>query len=372
MARLRGNKWQGDAVYGVGENGKPKRHRITFNTEVEALKFEANPASYFEPKLTIEQLFRSCFDVEWKNSKDAKDAYRIVEELIDLLGRRSDPSTITGSKVQELLKHWIKQGLSPKRINRKLAKLRKCVRYCMNGGHLDKTPPGMSSLSEGKGRIRFLTIQEQSSLRGHLEHEHSKHLFDFLLYTGCRVGEAYKLKWADCHDDRVLFLDRKSGKDGAVPLVQKSYEALMWSRKQGHLRPWTARSYRSFMEDWTQAREKAGLADDEDVTPHVLRHTCCSRLVMGGDPELTKDGTAVHLVRAKEWMGHAHVDTTMLYAHLGKDALFEIAATAKPELDSAFRGRQNAVTKLVPNVPDVTDDLEQGETSNLMKVLGFS
>lgn len=43
----------------------------------------------------------------------------------------------------------------------------------------------------------------------------------------------------------------------------------------------------------------------EDVTPHILRHTCTNRLVS----ELG------HLVRRQDWVGHENSQTTMRYAH---------------------------------------------------------
>lgn len=42
------------------------------------------------------------------------------------------------------------------------------------------------------------------------------------------------------------------------------------------------------------------------VTPHVLRHTFASQLVMAG----------VSIYKVARWMGHADIKTTMVYAHL--------------------------------------------------------
>ena len=43
----------------------------------------------------------------------------------------------------------------------------------------------------------------------------------------------------------------------------------------------------------------------EDVTPHTMRHTFCTRLVQGGKP----------INEVKELMGHSEITTTMRYAH---------------------------------------------------------
>ncbi|WP_279626800.1 site-specific integrase [Stappia indica] len=57
---------------------------------------------------------------------------------------------------------------------------------------------------------------------------------------------------------------------------------------------------------WMKARKRAGLADGKHVVPHILRHTCASRLVQG----------KVDLRLVQEWMGHKTMQMTMRYAHL--------------------------------------------------------
>ena len=58
-------------------------------------------------------------------------------------------------------------------------------------------------------------------------------------------------------------------------------------------------------------RKDLGKADDESFTPHILRHTCASRLVQAG----------VNLQTVCEWLGHSSIDMTMRYAHLAPDHL---------------------------------------------------
>ncbi|WLR94079.1 tyrosine-type recombinase/integrase [Shinella zoogloeoides] len=60
-----------------------------------------------------------------------------------------------------------------------------------------------------------------------------------------------------------------------------------------------------------------------DVTPHTLRHTCCTRLVLGG----------VDVKRVMEWMGHTAIVTTMRYMQIKPTSLEEIVHVleAKPK-----------------------------------------
>jgi site-specific recombinase XerD len=47
------------------------------------------------------------------------------------------------------------------------------------------------------------------------------------------------------------------------------------------------------------------------LVPHVLRHTCASRLVRGG----------LDLRRVQRWLGHHTLQATMRYAHLANHDL---------------------------------------------------
>jgi site-specific recombinase XerD len=49
-----------------------------------------------------------------------------------------------------------------------------------------------------------------------------------------------------------------------------------------------------------------GLSGDKDLVPHVLRHTCATRLVKGG----------IDIRRVQMWLGHQTLTMTMRYAHL--------------------------------------------------------
>ncbi|NIQ14325.1 MAG: tyrosine-type recombinase/integrase, partial [Candidatus Dadabacteria bacterium] len=52
--------------------------------------------------------------------------------------------------------------------------------------------------------------------------------------------------------------------------------------------------------------KKAGLTR---VTPHTLRHTFASHLVMNG----------VDLTTVQKLLGHTNISTTMIYSHLTED-----------------------------------------------------
>ena len=62
---------------------------------------------------------------------------------------------------------------------------------------------------------------------------------------------------------------------------------------------------------WNLAKERCHLGSDADVVPHILRHTCASRLVQGG----------IDIRRVQMWLGHQTLHVTMRYAHLAANDL---------------------------------------------------
>jgi integrase len=336
MARKRGNRWQADVLI----NGV--RVRKSFVTLRDAEAYEVAPI--VNPTLTVQELFMNCYEQYWRNSKNHRNAYRITNELIDMLGATA-PSNITIITVRTMIKTWRDKGNSDKTVNRKLAALSKCLRFS-----LPYVPgmvmPAIEFFEESEGRIRFLTAEEERDILYSLP-PYYRAFAQFLLYTGCRFSEAQKLEWRDISDGMVTFWERKGGKAGSIPLAKKAAEALETSRvlqtdptltrSKGGMRnlshsrgnqftgpieavaytgvadtgkPWSIH-YDGFKAAWEKAIAECGLSHDKQVTPHVLRHTCISRLVQRG----------VDIRRVMDWAGHKRIDTTMIYAHLAPNDL---------------------------------------------------
>ena len=71
------------------------------------------------------------------------------------------------------------------------------------------------------------------------------------------------------------------------------------------------KSYEGFVQRWQKTRAAPGFTDDKAYTPHVLRHTCVSRLVQAG----------AGLLHVQTWLGHKQATMTQRYAHLAPDSL---------------------------------------------------
>lgn len=311
MARQRGKRWIGDAyIEGVG------RKRISFSTRKQAEAFEANPIPILkrgEAANTVGNLFPLYTKDHYGEAKDWDNAERISKELVKRLGANTPVTDITSRTIEELVMTLRAEGNKPATINTKLTKLSVLLKKAHRLEAIETLP--RITLQKGAGkRDRFLTPEEESRLFNSLAPQW-RSLCMFLLYTGCRYSEAINLRWADIHDNKVTFWETKGGKPRTVVLPFKARVALRWAKHRGMVGPFTGYAYETLRNHWRKAKKAAGLEHDPQVIPHVLRHTCASRLVQRG----------VSITRVQKWLGHATLDMTMRYAHLAPDDL-DIAA----------------------------------------------
>ena len=137
------------------------------------------------------------------------------------------------------------------------------------------------------------------------------------LYAGLRSGELMNLQWQDINlRNRTITIQ---GKDDWQPKNRKirviPISSMLLAYLQKHPRhissPYvfcrpdgTRRSW--VHKDLPRIAEGVGLTN---VTPHILRHTFASWLVMEG----------VDLPTVQKLLGHSDITTTMIYAHLAPD-----------------------------------------------------
>ncbi len=177
-------------------------------------------------------------------------------------------------------------------------------------------------------------------------------------FTGLRRGELVALRWRDVdfarshirvcasYTDGVLSTP-KSGKMRSVPMAPDVAAALarltrrpLWTADDDQVFPGTTGGYldaSTLYRRYKAALKRAGL---RDLRFHDLRHTFGTQVI-----------ATASILKVKEWMGHADVDTTMRYLHFApSSADSELVAAA-----FAASGRGNA---LVPDAPGCDGLLE--------------
>lgn len=254
----------------------------------------------------------------WQGTKDEEKTYARASRVVDLLGdpKVAKVTSATGDRLSALLRA---EGCADSTVNRYLATLRAMLKQAAKSGAIQSVPL-IEGRREGEARSRYLSRDEEEELFSHLP-DHFRDLAVFLVDTGLRRGEAFALRWEQVERDAILVRHTKTAKPRRVPLSKRA-RAVLKSRRGELTGPFTGLTPQNFGIYFRRARAACKWAKgDAEIVPHILRHTCASRLV-----KATGD-----LYVVKEWLGHSSIKTTERYAHLDDRAL--VSALAKLEAD---------------------------------------
>ncbi|MCC0026404.1 MAG: site-specific integrase [Brucellaceae bacterium] len=261
--------------------------------------------------VTVGELARRYLDILWEEGQHKRHVTAFLDE-IDLLLKRREFSVFSEDMLDEVTGSLRAKGNSNATINRKMAALGKLLRKARKMGDIVGLPE-FRRQKERQGRIRFLEWEEEdrlfSAIRAHSED--AWRLCVFLVDSGARLGEALALTWNDVHDGRATFWVTKSNRSRTVPLTARARDVLDMRRGRGLKGPFCMLNQQAFRFVWNKAKKECGLGTDPHVVPHILRHTCASRLVKGG----------VDIRRVQMWLGHQTLHVTMRYAHLAANDL---------------------------------------------------
>ena len=295
----------------------------------------------------IHSIYERYHSVLWEEAPHKRNVEAFIFE-IDRFMRSNEIARFDDDLVDRLIVHYRREGNSNATINRKLAAFYKLLRKAERAG-LIKRLPTYVRLPERNARIRFLTPDEERVLLRKLGGRDMiyRHLCVFLTDTGARVGEALGLKHGDVHGGKATFWVTKSGRSRTVPLTDRAVRVLAdQARRPGG--PFLHVRYQRFRYHWNAVKKEMGLKDDRQFVPHMLRHTCASRLVQAG----------IDLRRVQAFLGHRTIQMTLRYAHLATDdldqcviALDRINAKAEwPAPESAPSGSAERSEKKVKSV----------------------
>lgn len=177
-------------------------------------------------------------------------------------------------------------------------------------------------------------------------------LLIFLYDSAARVQEAADVKLKDIHTGKtpVVVLHGKGDKLRTVPLMEKTMEHFELYRKVFHPdegiysdRPlfYTKRSgsencisesaIRKMLGRYGGAVKKAFPEIEGSIHPHLLRHSRAMHLYQHG----------MDLTLISQWLGHANLETTLVYAHADTEHKREAIARAS-QSDSPLAGKLNA------------------------------
>ena len=259
----------------------------------------------------------------------------------------ADVSRIVGPDVIE----WYDAlaATAPGNANRALDVLHQIIVHATRRGHGPPVDPcrGVRRVKQHM-RLRYLTAEELRIVQRELRRIEPRGrsgrdqvvLIRLLLLTGMRYGEACSLRWADIHAGAVRVRNGKTG-PRTVALSQAALDLLAEHRqREGTTCPWVFPDQdgtgprRSCLATWRVVRIRAGVPD---VRVHDLRHTFASHAVMRGVP----------LPIVSRLLGHASLQMTMRYAHVGDQETAAAAALVSNRIDGWMDGavRSDTLTR---------------------------
>lgn len=304
--RKRGNSWQADVLL---EDGRRMRRSFQDRASAEGWHKAVSSGMDTEQVETSLKGFASAnFRTIWKDVKSARSIEINLGVLYKYLGADTPLSSITPMAIDRMVRRMGDDGKSGGTINRKLAVLSKLLKKAASYGIIS-TVPQIERQKEGKARQRVLTSVEEQQVLAWAEHtglDTFGNVVTFLLYTGCRVGELYRLTSADISLPYVTFRDTKNGESRTIKLPKRAEDALLFLLFQddnaGALGHYPRDTFRAH---WDRLRD-AMAPNDPEFVPHMLRHTCATRLVQAGVP----------LPNVAKFLGHKSIQVTMRYSHL--------------------------------------------------------
>lgn len=274
----------------------------------------------------------------WRNQKGYRQLAYVINVVRADLGKLQCRD-ITYSVLETYVEQCEAQGLKPATINHRIGVVSVALDMAAKRNRIPAVPP-MPRLRMDNKRLRFLSKDEEARLlKAAAADPIMEALIKVLLDTGCRLSEITGTKPADVVDRTVRLIDTKNGKSRAVPLTVRAKVALaylhvnpLWQEVTRGVRDTSVR--KASAKDWcvkrfTTIRDAAGLPD---VSLHILRHTCASRLVEAG----------VDLYRVKEWLGHSTITMTERYAHLKPDALADVVGVLEQPTAEVVQLRKDA------------------------------
>ena len=270
---------------------------------------------------TLKTAVEKTIDLVWAGRGGEISSRRNARAALDFFGENCLLPSITTDRIDEYVQALLKKGNSGATINRKLAALSRCLRTAEERNKLAAVPH-MPRRPEGEHRIRFLTEAEEARMLSIIEQlGYAPLLTDVILvmlYTGFRCGEVWNIqaKDVDLEIGIITAWKTKNGHPRTIPIVAKIQpilERLIAESGGGKLFPGCNNTW--LRPRWLRVRYHMGMTNDDQFVPHMLRHTCATRLSRAGRP----------MSEIQAWMGHSSIQVTSRYTHFAPNDLYKAA-----------------------------------------------
>lgn len=259
-------------------------------------------------------------------SENTLEAYSTdINRFLEYLTHQKN--SLTEVKVEDLIAYisWLSQGLSKRSVARNVSSLRSFFRFLRQRGFISNNPTRLLDLPRIKRHIpETMTVEEVETLISAPNVDsplgiRDRAILELMYATGLRISEVVSLRLLNLNLDAGFV--RTVGKGTKERVVPMGEVAIHWIReylekarplflKGGESpflfvtrrgKPFTRQGVWKIIKFYAL---KAGIK--REITPHTLRHSFASHLLMGG-----ADLRAVQLM-----LGHADIGTTQIYTHV--------------------------------------------------------
>ncbi len=218
---------------------------------------------------------------------------------------------------------FLKKFENPRTLNRKLASINAFYSFAkeaefayidinLTGAKLPKNLPEYLDDKEILNAIEHIEIKSWLDLR-------DKAIILFLYASGVRVSELISLKREDLQDGWLRVRFAKGSKERVVPIAKVAINALEeYLEKRGDLKPELFVNYKK--EPLSRISVFNITKKYLNVSPHVLRHSYASSLIIGG----------ADLRVVQELLGHSSLLTTQIYTHIQQSHLKDTVSKYHP------------------------------------------
>ena len=218
--------------------------------------------------------------------------------------------------IEEYIAERLGKGRSAKTVNEEIRLIKNIFSAAVENGYLRKNPLKNIKKLMYKPRPPRYFSHEEIEIIINKSLQVRRDIYEFLLNTGCRLGEAGNLEWKDLDFQtkliRIVSDDKRQTKnreERMIPMNTKLYHLLLERKKSlnnpvGRVFNLDTNSKRQhFTENLKDFLKKNNL---EKAGAHTFRHTFASILVKKG----------VSLYKISKLLGHSDIRMSQKYSHL--------------------------------------------------------
>jgi len=260
---------------------------------------------------------------EYLSVTKALDAHTVSSYLSDLVQLETHTQKVLTALDTTDVLSFLATFENKRTLNRKLSAINAFFHFCHKKefAHgkikipMAKVPRNLPKYMDSAEILYRLNQIDRSKMMGLRDYA----LILFLYASGCRISEALSVERRDIVEGWLKIRFAKGEKERVVPLAPIALEAL---EAYLHAQGMSSRSLWLNYKGEVLSRISAYkiVMKYLGVSPHVLRHSFASSLIIGG----------ADLRVVQELLGHSSLETTQIYTHIQKQNLADTMHTYHP------------------------------------------